>query len=143
MKISSPEFKSNQNIPKKFTCQGDDINPSLIFEDIPKNAKSLVLIMDDPDAPNEVFIHWIMFNIPICTKIDQDSFKGIEGANSTGSTGYIGPCPPSGVHRYFFKLYALDTLLELKKGVLKSDVEKAMKLHIIEKAELIGLYSKT
>ncbi|NGX62875.1 MAG: putative lipoprotein LppC [Candidatus Anoxychlamydiales bacterium] len=143
MKISSPEFKNNQMMPKKITCQGEDINPSLIFEDIPKDAKSLALIMDDPDAPNETFVHWVMYNMPIIEKLDEDSQKGLEGKNSSGSIGYFGPCPPTGSHHYFFKLYALDITLDLQKGATKLDLEKAIEGHIIKKAELIGLYEKS
>jgi len=142
MKISSI-FKNNEMIPKKFTCQGKGINPKLIFEDIPKEAKSLALIMDDPDAPNQTFVHWVIFNMPITHKIDEDSFLGIEGINSAGEIGYIAPCPPTGSHRYFFKLYALDIMLDLKKGASKKDLELAMKDHIIEKTQIIGLYAKS
>ncbi len=142
MKITS-DFKNNEMIPKKYTCQGEDINPTLKFEDIPKNAKSLALIMDDPDAPNKTFVHWVLYNIPITDKIDENSYLGIQGINSAGSIGYVGPCPPSGKHRYFFKLYALDTVLDLKKAVSKEDLKKAMKGHIIERTQLIGLYSKS
>ncbi|HEU64947.1 MAG: putative lipoprotein LppC [Candidatus Anoxychlamydiales bacterium] len=141
MKITSV-FKNNEMIPKKFTCQGEDINPKFVFEDIPKEAKSLSLIMDDPDAPNQTFVHWVMYNIPIVDKIDEDSALGIEGINSAGSVGYFGPCPPTGTHRYFFKLYAIDSTLDLKKGASKEELEITMKGHIIEKAQLIGLYVK-
>jgi len=143
MKISSPDFEDGSMIPKKFTCQGEDINPALKFDNIPKKAKSLALIMDDPDAPNMTFVHWVMYNIPIIDGIKENSSSGSEGANSTKAIGYIGPCPPSGKHRYFFKLYALDSVLDLKKGAAKEDLEKAMRDHIIEKAQLIGLYSKS
>lgn len=143
MKISSPDFKNREMIPKKFTCQGENINPTLKFENISKDAKSLALIMDDPDAPNETFVHWVMFNIPIVDKIDENSSLGIEGINSASEIGYIAPCPPTGTHRYFFKLYALDTLLDLEKGGTKQDLEKVMKGHIIEQAEFIGLYKKS
>ena len=136
-------FKNNEMIPKKFTCQGEDINPKLIFEDIPKEAKSLALIMDDPDAPNQTFVHWVMYNIPVIAKMDEDSSIGIEGINSAGAVGYFGPCPPTGSHRYFFKLYALDTFLDLKKGASKEELEIAMNDHIIEKAQIIGLYIKS
>jgi len=143
MRISSAEFKNKEMMPKKFTCQGDDINPSLIIEDVPKEAKSLALIMDDPDAPKRVFVHWVMFNIPIVSKIDENSALGIEGMNTAEKKGYMGPCPPSGVHRYFFKLYALDSMLDLDENATKVDLEKAMQQHILAQAELIGLYTKT
>ena len=143
MKISSSAVGHNQSIPAKYTCDGENINPPLEFFGIPKEARSLVLIVDDPDAPKETFVHWILFNIPIIDKIMENSSAGIEGTNSDFKQGYIGPCPPSGVHRYFFKLYALDTMLDLKKGVKKYDLIKAMNGHIVAQAELIGLYKKS
>lgn len=143
MQISSPSFKNNESIPKKFTCLEKDVNPELVFETIPKEAKTLALILDDPDAPGGIFVHWIMFNIPIIDKIKENSAEGIEGINSAGQTGYIGPCPPSGTHRYFFKLYALDSSLDLNKGCTKKDLEKAMQEHILAKTEIIGLFSKS
>lgn len=143
MKVTSPSFKNNQNIPCKYTCQGEDVNPSLEFSDLPEGTKSLSLIIDDPDAPNGTFVHWVLFNMPIVEKINENSSEGIEGINSSGEIGYMGPCPPSGIHRYFFKLYALDSFLDLKKGCKKQDVEKKMKGHVLAQAELIGLYKKS
>lgn len=143
MKITSPSFKNNQLIPKKFTCQGDDISPKLVIENVPANAKSLVLIVDDPDAPMGTWAHWLMYNIVADLKIiEEAAVVGKQGQNSFRKKNYGGPCPPSGTHRYFFKLYALDTILSLPEGVSKKQIEKAMKNHIIEKAELIGLYKK-
>ncbi|NGX52805.1 MAG: putative lipoprotein LppC [Candidatus Anoxychlamydiales bacterium] len=142
MKISSV-FKNNEMIPRKFTCQGEGINPKLVFEDIPKEAKSLALIMDDPDAPNQTFVHWVIYNMPITDKIDEASSLGIKGINSAGAVGYYGPCPPTGTHRYFFKLYALDAMLDLKGEFSKKALEMAMKDHIIEKAQIIGIYIKS
>ncbi len=145
MKIISPVFKSNEKIPAKYTCQGDDINPQLEISDIPKNAKSLALIMDDPDAPAGTWDHWILFNIPPETKqISESSVpkNAVQGKNSWKENKYGGPCPPSGTHRYSFKLYALDTTLNLNENANKADVETAMKNHILAKTELIGLYSK-
>jgi len=145
MKISSPEFQNNGFIPKKFTCQGENINPELVFSDVPKNANSLVLIMDDPDAPMGTWDHWILFSIPADVKeIIEDSvpMNAVQGLNSWPKNEYGGPCPPSGTHRYFFKLYALDKMLDLDESADKSVVESAMEGHIIAKAELIGLYRK-
>jgi Raf kinase inhibitor-like YbhB/YbcL family protein len=142
MKISSREFKHMQKIPKRFTCRGEGISPELIFEKVPQEAKSLVLIMDDPDAPKETFVHWIMYNMPVVDKIKEDSSLGQPGLNSTNQTGYTGPCPPSGEHRYFFKLYALDTVLNIDKPVNKQKLIKTMENHVLQKAEMIGLYSK-
>jgi Raf kinase inhibitor-like YbhB/YbcL family protein len=142
MKIRSPEFEHNGFIPAKFTCQGQDINPPLIIEDVPEGAKSLVLIVDDPDAPMTTWVHWVLFNIPVVGKIEEDSILGEQGLNDFGRKDYGGPCPPSGTHRYFFKIYALDARLDLRGDAGKKDVEKAMEGRILGKAELIGLYKK-
>ena len=142
MKLTSREFEHNMHIPKKFTCQGSDVNPSLTIEDIPKGTESLALIVDDPDAPMGMWVHWVVFDIPVVSQIEENSIPGKQGINDFGRKNYGGPCPPSGTHRYFFKLYALDTRLNLKEGISKSDLEKAIKGHILEKAELIGLYKK-
>ncbi len=142
MKLESPEFENNGFIPKKFTCQGEDINPALIVEGIPEDTKSLVLIVDDPDAPMGMWVHWVLYNVPVVSRIDENSIPGEQGITDFGTKGYGGPCPPSGIHRYFFKIYALDTELGLKQGPRKKDLEKAMKGHILGKAEMIGLYKK-
>lgn len=142
MKLTSPAFKNNTMIPKKFTCQGEDISPAFIIEDIPLQAKTLALIVDDPDAPMGTWVHWVVFNIPITPKIDEGAIPGKQGKNDFGRRNYGGPCPPSGTHRYFFKLYALDIELNLQEGISKKELEKAMQGHILEEAELIGLYRK-
>lgn len=143
MRLTSTEFNNNEFIPKKFTCEGEDINPTLIIEDIPVNAKSLALIVDDPDAPMGTWVHWVVYNIPIFSRIDEDSVPGEQGINDFGRKDYGGPCPPSGTHRYFFKIYCLDAELNLKAGLSKQGLEKAMQGHILQKAELVGLYKKT
>jgi Raf kinase inhibitor-like YbhB/YbcL family protein len=140
MKLNSPEFKDGQFIPAKFSCEGKDVNPALIIEDIPPAAKSLVLIVDDPDAPMGTWVHWIVFNILPVSRIQEDSIPGKQGENSGGGKNYSGPCPPSGTHRYFFKLYALDTILDLKEGISKEQLEKTMQKHILADARLLGLY---
>jgi Raf kinase inhibitor-like YbhB/YbcL family protein len=142
MKLTSPEFGNNELIPKKFSCQGRDVNPTLVIDDMPKDAKSLALIVDDPDAPGMTWVHWVVYDIPIASEIDENSIPGKQGFNDFGRTNYGGPCPPSGTHRYFFKLYALDSELNLKEGVRKQDLEKAMHGRILDQAELIGLYKK-
>ncbi len=143
MNISSAEFKHNGIIPPRFTCQGEDVNPPLAVDGVPAEAKSLVLVVDDPDAPAGVWDHWIVFNIdPKLTEIAVDSVPGTLGQNSFGRRDWGGPCPPSGAHRYFFKLYALDTRLPLVPGASKEEVEEAMAGHIIDKAEIVGLYKK-
>ena len=142
MKLNSPEFKHNEFIPKKFTCQGQDINPTIQIEDLPKDAQSLALIMDDPDAPMGTWVHWVVFDITPTTQIKENSIPGKQGANTAGGNDYHGPCPPFGTHRYFFKIYALDTMLNLVEGISKVKLEKAMQGHILASAELIGLYKK-
>jgi Raf kinase inhibitor-like YbhB/YbcL family protein len=143
MKVTSPDFQHNGNIPAKFTCQGQDVSPTLEISGVPAHAKSLALIVDDPDAPMGNWDHWIVFNIDPAAKVIQESaVPGVQGWNDFGRVDWGGPCPPSGTHRYFFKLYALDTMLALKPGAKKKDLEKAMQGHILGKTELIGLYKK-
>lgn len=147
MEITSPVFENNANIPAKYSCDGENINPPLEISAVPSEAKSLALIMDDPDAPIAGgFVHWVAFNIDPATKtIGENSHpaSGIEGTNSAGKIGYASPCPPSGTHRYFFKLYALDNMLTLDSSAKREDTEKAMQGHILDQAELIGLYQKS
>jgi len=142
MKLTSPVFENNGLIPSKYTCQGEDINPALSIEDIPGGTKSLALIVDDPDAPMGTWVHWVVYDIAPVSRIDEDSIPGKQGINDFRRKDYGGPCPPSGTHRYFFKIYALDEELGLEEGVNKKGLEKAMQAHILEKAELIGLYKK-
>lgn len=142
MKLTSSEFENDKWIPKKFTCEGDDINPTLIIEDIPVRTKSLALIVDDPDAPMGTWVHWVVYDIPAVPRIEEDSVPGKQGINDFDRKDYGGPCPPSGTHRYFFKIYALDKQLALGGMVDKKALEKAMQGHIVDKAELIGLYKK-
>jgi len=140
--ITSPAFGNNKPIPSKYTCDGDNVNPTLNIEGTPEETKSLVLIVDDPDAPMGTWDHWIVWNIPPTNKIEENSVPGTEGLNDFRKHSYGGPCPPSGKHRYFFKVYALDTKLDLDPNSRKKDVEKAMKDHILAKGELVGLYSR-
>lgn len=145
MEISSPAFENNSQIPSKYTCDGQDINPPLEIKNIPERTQSLVLIVDDPDAPMGTFLHWLVFNInPDASIIDENSIPqgGIQGRNDFGKENYGGPCPPSGTHRYFFKIFALDKKLDLKAGAKLKEVEKAMEGHILDKAELIGIYQR-
>ncbi|MGD0071844.1 MAG: YbhB/YbcL family Raf kinase inhibitor-like protein [Candidatus Bathyarchaeia archaeon] len=139
--IKSPAFEHGKLIPKKYSCDGQDINPPLTIEGIPKEAKTLVLAVDDPNAPSGTFDHWIVWNIPAsASKIGENTVPGTEGMNGARQQGYMGPCPPSGTHRYFFKVYALDAELSLGASSRKKDVEKAMQGHILAKGELVGLY---
>ena len=143
MKITSPAFEHNQMIPRKYTCQGDDINPPLEISGIPQVAVSLVLINDDPDAPMGTWDHWIVWNIKPTGVIAENTVPGLQGKNSWKRNDYGGPCPPSGTHRYFFKLYALDTNLDLAAGADKAQVMKAMEGHVLADTQLIGLYKKS
>ncbi len=145
MKVSSAMFEHNSYIPSKYTCDGQNINPPLSIRDVPAETKSLVLIMDDPDAPIKTWLHWTVWNIdPATSEVPENSCpdNSIECVTSFGRTGYGGPCPPSGTHRYFFKLYALDRMLDLSFKAGLTEIEKSMEGHIIEKAELIGLYKR-
>lgn len=145
MKVKSTEFENNKEIPKKYTCDGEDINPPLIIEDIPDNAVSLVLIMTDPDAPGGNFDHWIVWNInPSTSLIEENTVPedAMQGINDFNRVSYGGPCPPGGEHRYYFKLYALNKKLDINYSSTKARVEEAMKDHIIEEAQLVGLYER-
>ena len=142
MKLSSPNFGSNQLIPAKFSCAGSDINPQLEISGIPPQTRSLALIMDDPDAPMGTWVHWLVYNIAVTSSIPQNSAPGKLGRNSFKRGEYGGPCPPSGTHRYFFKIYALDRQLEFKTMPAKKELEAAMQGHILDRAELIGLFTK-
>lgn len=145
LKISSPAFKHNEMIPAKFTCDGADVNPTLVIEGVPAEAKSLALIMDDPDAPRGTWVHWVVWNVnPKTREIKENTVPdgGKQGMNDFRKHDYGGPCPPSGTHRYFFKLYALDAALDLGPNATKAQLEAAMKGHIIVQAELIGRYAR-
>lgn len=145
MQIYSSAFENNGMIPTIYTCDGENINPPLNFDDIPENSKSLVLIVDDPDAPVGLWVHWLVWNIdPHILEINEASKikTGIEGTTSFGNTGYGGPCPPDREHRYFFKLFALDNVLDLSPSSNKSALENAMAGHILGYAELMGRYNR-
>lgn len=144
MKLSSSAFQNGGNMPVKFSYEGGNNNPPLKIEGAPGNAKSLLLIVDDPDAPGGLFTHWLVWNIdPKTTSIAQGSAPkdAIEGTNDFGSTGYGGPQPPSGTHRYYFKIFALDQSLNLLAGAKRREVAKAMKGHVIAQTQLMGRYS--
>jgi len=147
MKISSIAFISGGRIQKKYTCDGENINPPLTISEVPESAKSLVLVMEDPDAPMGTFYHWRVWNInPRITEIEENcpisNGETIEGITSAGKPGYIGPCPPSGTHRYIIKVYALNRLLDLAPQAQQTELEKAMQGNIIEQAEMMGVYSR-
>jgi Raf kinase inhibitor-like YbhB/YbcL family protein len=140
--VKSPAFADGSMIPARFTCAGNDINPEIDISDVPASAKSLVLIVDDPDAPKGTFDHWIMWNIPTAGKIAENSAPGKQGKNGMGENKYKGPCPPSGTHHYHFKAYALDTMLNIPESSGKAEVMKAIEGHVVAKGELIGLFKK-
>jgi hypothetical protein len=143
MHITSPAFEHNGRVPPKYSCNGANINPPLTIEDIPPGTESIAIIMDDPDAPGRTFLHWLIWDIAPTKEIAEDSAPGTEGRNDFGKVAYGGPCPPSGTHRYFFRVYALSTTVNLAEGSSRADLERAMKGHILAEAELIGLYAQT
>ncbi len=142
MKITSPAFAPGEMIPKKYTCQGIDVNPPLEIAEIPSGTKSLALIVDDPDAPMGMWVHWVMYNIPVTGSIAERSAPGDQGENDFGKKMYGGPCPPSGTHRYFFKLYALDILIPKKGNMSKQDLAQAMRGHVLAEGQMMGVYKK-
>lgn len=149
MQIQSSAFSHMESIPAEYSCDGRNISPELFITDIPAHAKSLVLIMDDPDVPRSIrkdcmWDHWVVFNIPPhTTHIPKNSMpQGIKGKNTDGTLGYQGPCPPDREHRYFFKIYALDCMLALLEGSSKKQVEQSMQGHVLVQAELIGKYKR-
>lgn len=148
MKLTSPPFGENGLIESKFTCDGENINPALNIEGISEEAKSLVLIMDDPDAikpTGKVWDHWIVFNIDPSTQQIEEGVEpqGVHGIGTGGNSDYSGPCPPDAEHTYIFKLYALDAMLDIPEGSTKPQVEAAMEGHILEETQLTGRYNRS
>jgi hypothetical protein len=151
MKLESSAFSANQSIPAKYTCDGSDVSPPLHWQSPPAGTQSLVLICDDPDAPRGTWVHWVLYDLPPDLRRLSEgvppqptlSGGGIHGINDFRKLGYGGPCPPSGTHRYFFKLYALDTQLNLQPGATKTQVETAMQGHILSSSELMGRYARS
>jgi hypothetical protein len=144
MKVTSSAFQEGSNIPSKFTCDGSDSSPPLQITGVPSEAKTLVLIADDPDAPGGLFTHWLVWNVPPQTNsiAEGSAPKGVHGTNDFGKSGYRGPCPPPGTHRYSFKIFALDRELDLGSGAKRSQVDAAMKGHVIAQGELVGRYAR-
>lgn len=149
-KIESSAFKEGEFIPSKFTCDGPNVSPPLNWNGAPLNTKSFALINDDPDAPAGDWVHWILYNIPPNTAGLKENISpdkklpdgSIHGKNDFKQLGYGGPCPPSGVHRYFFKIYALDTILKLEPGAVKKELLSAMEKHILAEGRLTGKYKR-
>ena len=151
MKISAKDFENGSTIPVEYTCDGENISPELFWSGVPTGTKSIVLIMDDPDAPMGTFVHMVIFNIPANVNFlpkgmpnDDKYFKNESryGMNDFGRYGYGGPCPPSGTHRYYFRLYALDTMLDLDSGTKRSKLDNYMIGHVLAGSELMGLYKR-
>ena len=150
MKLSSPAFADGAVIPMRYTCTGDDVSPPLAWSDTPAGAKSVALIVDDPDAPVGTWVHWVAFNLPVTAGGLPEGIKdakqlpsgGTQGTNSWRRIGYGGPCPPSGTHRYFFKLYALDTILSLGNNTTAKELQGAMKGHILAEAQFMGRFKR-
>lgn len=143
MDVSSQAFENGQRIPAKHTCQGENRSPALQIQNIPAEAVALAIIVEDPDAPNGTFDHWVAWNINPAEVLEEGLKVSHEGANSYGSIGYRGPCPPPGLpHRYFFRIYALDALLDLPVKSSKGSLRTAMEGHILAEAELMGTYQR-
>jgi Raf kinase inhibitor-like YbhB/YbcL family protein len=148
--LTSPAFADGAKIPRKFSCDGDHVSPALQWSQPPAGVKSFALIMDDPDAPSGLFVHWVVFNIlPTTTSLPEAVSRtrqvpgvGEQGMNSARQTGYLGPCPPGGTHRYFFKLFALDTTLAPAKDPTAADLMKAMQGHTLGEAQLMGRFTR-
>jgi Raf kinase inhibitor-like YbhB/YbcL family protein len=150
MKLTSPAFEEGGMIPEKYTCDGADLSPALKWDSLPEGTKSLALICDDPDAPMGTWVHWVYYDIPASTEgvpenvaaDDRPDIGGTQGINDFRRIGYGGPCPPGGTHRYYFKLYALDALLNLPPGATKKQLENAMENHIVGRVQLMGKYRR-
>ena len=150
VEVKSKAFVDGGRIPAKYTCDGVNVSPPIFWTNVPTAAKTIALICDDPDAPARVWVHWVLFNVPanvteLAEKVPPDrnlDNGGAHGTNDFGKIGYGGPCPPSGTHRYFFKLYALDKELDLPAGATKPQLLEAMKGHILAEGQLVGRYSR-
>ncbi len=146
-RLTSSAFLQGDPIPASYSCDGDNTSPRLTWTNPPGSTRSFALIFDDPDAPGGTWVHWVLFNLPAETRslpeaVGPDPTLAIHGSNSWGSIGYGGPCPPGGEHRYFFKLFALDSVLDLGVGATKEQVLDAMQTHIVAEVELMGTYSR-
>lgn len=139
--VQSPAFKNKGNIPPRYTCEGENISPAIEVKNMPPETKTMAVIMEDPDAPKGLFTHWVIWNLPPGS-IAENTQDGASGINSFGTTGYGGPCPPSGTHRYYFNVYALDMELSLAAGEGKNSLREMMEGHILASGELMGTYTK-
>jgi len=141
--ISSPSFTNDGYIPREFTCDGKGVSPELLIKDIPRETRTLAVIVEDQDVPGKIFDHWVVWNIPPSRRITENAVPGLEGKNSKGEIGYTAPCPQEDRHRYLFKVYAVDTLLDLREGASKMELIEALRDHVVAYGELVGLYGKT
>lgn len=150
IKVTSAAFKEGQPIPRQYTCDGVNLSPPLEWSGVPKNAKTIAIVADDPDAPAGTWVHWVLYNLPaeniglVENVPATETLKagGFQGKNDFEKIGYGGPCPPSGMHRYFFKIYAVDAELPLKAGATKAELEKALQGHIVTQGQLMGTYQR-
>lgn len=142
LQVSSPSFKNNDLIPQKFSCEGENISPALKIRDIPHGTKTFAVILFDPDASADGFVHWVLWNLPPSSKIQEKTMSGAKGNNGNGEIGYTGPCPSTGTHHYQFTVYALDTTLSLPETSGKKELEAAMQGHILGQGTITGLYKK-
>lgn len=150
IKLTSTAFKEGELIPRQHTCDGVNVSPSLEWSGVPKSAKTIAIVADDPDAPSGTWVHWVLYDLPAdnigmvenLPATDELRAGGFQGKNDFGKIGYGGPCPPSGTHRYFFKIYALDSELSLKAGATKAEVEKSMEGHVVSQGQLMGTYRR-
>ena len=150
MSVTSPAFTNGGAMPKQYTCDGQNISPPLAWSGVPNNAKALALICDDPDAPNQTWVHWVVYDLPASTaglpenvpEQEKPVSGGKQGMNDFKKIGYGGPCPPSGTHRYYCRLYALDAETSLAPGATKEQLVKAMEGHIVAQGQLIGMYKR-
>lgn len=150
MEIKSSAFKAGESIPAKYTCDNFDVSPPLLWSKVPAGTKTFAIIADDPDAPSGTYVHWVVFNIPASQRDFAEDIPKTEsldngasqGLNDFGNIGYGGPCPPSGTHRYYFKIYALDSELSLTPGITKKELVKAMDVHVLDEGQLMGRYKR-
>jgi Raf kinase inhibitor-like YbhB/YbcL family protein len=149
--LTSPAFAAGESIPARYTCDGDNVSPPLQWQGVPAGTQSLALILDDPDAPSGTFVHWVIYDLPpdlrslpeAVPTVDNPPQGGTNGKNGANATGYTGPCPPTGTHRYFFRLYALDSKSDGAAGMKKDQLSQAMEGHILAQGELMGTYARS
>lgn len=142
LKVTSNAFRDGGDIPSRFTCDGEDVNPSLLIDHLPQGTQTLAIIVEDPDAPKGVYDHWIVWNIPPVRMIEENRIPGISGRNGAGKTGYHGPCPTNGTHRYYFHVFALDSSLSIEMGADKRKLQDTMQSHILAQGVLMGRYGR-